>query len=37
MSTDSKSGSWTIDTLAVLVALIAALLVRLGILQTVPW
>jgi hypothetical protein len=27
----------SIDSLAVLVALIAALLVRVGILKTVPW
>jgi hypothetical protein len=37
MSADSKSHFWSTDTLAVLVALLAALLVRVGILQTIPW
>ena len=37
MSADQKSRFWSTDTLAVLVALLAALLVRAGVLQTVPW
>jgi hypothetical protein len=37
LSADSKARFWSTDTLAVLVALLAALLVRAGILQKVPW
>lgn len=37
MSSRSNSRFLTTDVLAVFVALTAALLVRLGVLQTIPW
>jgi hypothetical protein len=37
MSTEQKSRFLSTDTVAVLAALLAALLIRTGILQTIPW
>lgn len=37
MSNSSLSSRISLDTFAVLVALLAALLIRLGLLKTVPW
>jgi hypothetical protein len=37
MSTPTPQRRFSLDSLAVLLALAAALLVRIGILKTVPW
>jgi hypothetical protein len=37
MSSESRLPRISLDTWAVLLALLAALLVRVGVLKTVPW
>jgi hypothetical protein len=37
MSTPAPVNRLSLDTWAVLVALVAALLIRFGILKTIPW
>jgi len=37
MSTSASQRRFSLDTWAVLLALAAALLVRIGILKTIPW
>ena len=37
MSTSASNRRLSLDTWAVLLALVAALLVRIGLIKTVPW
>lgn len=37
MATESSTPRFSLDSWAVLLALVAALLVRIGVVKTVPW